>query len=229
MLGQRALYEDGWLLTAMHPPLSGWGKFDQDVWELYHVEVDRSQSTDLAAAEPERVQAMVARWFELAEQYNGLPLDDRNALEQMLAERPSGAPTRDRYVYYPDCASVPEQSAVAVGGRSYTIAAGVQVDSADAEGVLFAQGGVAGGHSLFVQDAAAALRLQLGRNAPADDHRRPGARAGRARDHRRVRGRGPQRGPDDGRRARHAHPLRRRRGRRQRHDRHPARRVLPGR
>jgi arylsulfatase A-like enzyme len=152
MLGQRALYEDGWLLTAMHPPLSGWGKFEHDVWELYHVEVDRSQSTDLAAAEPERVQAMVARWFELAQEYNGLPLDDRNALEQMLAERPSGTPTRDLYVYYPDCASVPEQSAVAFSGRSYTISAGVHVASADAEGVLFAQGGVAGGHSLFVQD-----------------------------------------------------------------------------
>ena len=152
MLGQRALYEDGWLACTMHPPLSSWGKFDQDVWELYHVEVDRSQSTNVADAEPERVQAMVARWFELAEQYNGLPLDDRNALEQMLAERPSGSPSRDRYVYYPDCASVPEQSAVAFSGRSYTISAGVDLASADAEGVLFAQGGVAGGHSLFVQD-----------------------------------------------------------------------------
>ncbi len=48
MLGQRAVYEDGWLACTVHPPLSGWGKFDQDVWELYHVEVDRSQSTDLA-------------------------------------------------------------------------------------------------------------------------------------------------------------------------------------
>lgn len=151
MLGQRALYEDGWLATTLHPPLSGWGKFEQDVWELYQVETDRSQSTNLADAEPERVQTMIARWFELAEQYNGLPLDDRTALEQTLAERPSGAPTRDRYVYYPNCASVPEQSAVSIPGRSYTIAAGVQAGP-DAEGVVFAHGGVAGGHSLYVQD-----------------------------------------------------------------------------
>jgi arylsulfatase A-like enzyme len=152
MLGQRALYEDGWLACTLHPPLSGWGKFDQDVWELYHIEVDRSQSTNLAEQQPDRVQAMVARWFELAEQYNGLPLDDRTALEQTLAERPSGSPKRDRYVYYPDCAAVPEQSAVLISGRSYTISAGVQVASADAEGVIFAHGGVAGGHSLFVQE-----------------------------------------------------------------------------
>ena len=152
MLGQRALYEDGWLACTLHPPLSSWGHFDQDVWELYHVEVDRSQSTNLADREPERLTRMIERWFELADQYHGLPLDDRNALEQILADRPSGTPDRDRYVYYPDCASVPEQSAVSVHGRSYTIATGVQVDSPDAEGVLFAQGGVAGGHSLYVQD-----------------------------------------------------------------------------
>jgi arylsulfatase len=152
MLGQRALYEDGWLACSVHPPLSSWGRFDLDVWELYHVEVDRSQSTDLASQEPERLEQMKARWFELAEEYNGLPLDDRNALEQMLAERPSGTPQRERYVYYPDCAPVPEQSAVAVSGRSYTISAGVHVDSADVEGVVFAQGGLVGGHSLYVQD-----------------------------------------------------------------------------
>lgn len=152
MLGQRALYEDGWLACTLHPPLSGWGRFDQDVWELYHVEVDRSQSTDLAAQDPDRLERMTARWFELAEEYNGLPLDDRTALEQTLADRPSGSPRRDRYVYYPDCAPVPEQSAVLVSGRSYTIAAGVQTDSADAEGVVFAHGGLAGGHSLYLQD-----------------------------------------------------------------------------
>lgn len=152
MLGQRALYEDGWLACTLHPPLSGWGRFDQDVWELYHVTVDRSQSTDLAAQEPERLERMKARWFELAEEYDGLPLDDRTALEQSLAERPSGSPVRDRYVYYPDSAPVPEQSAVLISGRSYTIAAGVRTDAPDAEGVVFAHGGMAGGHSLYVQD-----------------------------------------------------------------------------
>jgi arylsulfatase len=152
MLGQRAVYEDGWLACTVHPPLSSWGKYEHDVWELYHVEVDRSQSTDLADQEPKRLEKMKARWFELAEEYNGLPLDDRSALEQMLAERPSGSPARERYVYYPDCSPVPEQSAVAIPGRSYTIAAGVAVESPDAEGVIFAHGGIVGGHSLYVQN-----------------------------------------------------------------------------
>ncbi|MEI8083002.1 MAG: sulfatase-like hydrolase/transferase, partial [Actinomycetes bacterium] len=152
MLGQRSIYHEGWLACTVHPPLSGWGKFEQDVWELYDMEHDRSQSTNLAADEPERLERMKALWFEKAAIYNGLPLDDRTALEQTLAERPSGTPKRDRYIYYPDCASVPEMSGVSISGRSYTIAAGVSLDSAKAQGVLYAHGGVAGGHSLYIKD-----------------------------------------------------------------------------
>lgn len=152
MLGQRSIYHDGWLACTVHPPLSGWGNFSADVWELYDLEHDRSQLTNLADAEPERLEEMKALWSYNAGLFNGLPLDDRTALEQVMADRPHGTPERDRYVYYPDSASVPEQSAVNVPGRSYTIAAGVLVDSPDAEGVLFAQGGVAGGHSLYVKN-----------------------------------------------------------------------------
>ena len=70
----------------------------------------------------------------------------------MLAERPHAAEPRERYEYYPDTADVPESGAVRINGRSYTIAVGVEIESAEAEGVLFAHGGVAGGHSLYVKD-----------------------------------------------------------------------------
>ena len=39
-----------------------------------------------------------------------------------------------------------------VNGWSYTIAAGVTVESDDAQGVLWAAGGVPGGHSLSIKD-----------------------------------------------------------------------------
>ena len=143
MLGQRAIYHDGWLACTVHPPLSSWGHFDQDEWELYHLDVDRSQSTNLAAAEPERLAAMTALWFECADRYHGLPLDDRSALEQVLAERPHPAADRTRFTFYPDCADVPESAGPMISGRSYTIAAGVAVDEPGADGVLWAAGGVA--------------------------------------------------------------------------------------
>ena len=152
MLGQRSIYHDGWLACTVHPPLSGWGKFEEDVWELYDIEHDRAQSNDLAGKEPVRLQSLKDLWFYNAGIYNGLPLDDRSAIEQVTADRPHGAPNRDHYVYYPDCASVPEQSGVVIGGRSYTIAGSVAVESVDAAGVIYAHGGVAGGHTLYVKD-----------------------------------------------------------------------------
>ena len=152
MLGQRSIYHEGWLASTLHPPLSSWGNFDKDEWELFHLETDRSQSTNVAADHPDRVEELKNLWFYYAGIYKGLPLDDRSALEQVLSERPRGGPVRDQYMFYPDCADVPESAGPAIPGRSYTIAAGVRLDSADAEGVLWAAGGVPGGHSLYVKD-----------------------------------------------------------------------------
>ncbi len=151
MLGQRSIYHQGWLACTVHPPIGGWGKFERDEWELYDLEHDRAQSKNVAAQEPERLETLKSLWYYYAGIYKGLPLDDRSAIEQVLAERPRGAPDRDQYIYYPDVADVPESAGVAINGRSYTIAAGVEIDSVDAEGVLYAHGGVAGGHSLYVK------------------------------------------------------------------------------
>jgi arylsulfatase A-like enzyme len=152
MLGQRSIYHQGWLACSLHPPLSGWGQFDKDIWELYHLETDRTQAHNLAGGEAERLEALKDLWFYYAGIYKGLPLDDRTALEEALAKRPLPGPDRSHYEYYPNCADVPEEAGVAINGRSYTIAAGVTVDSSDAQGVLYAHGGVAGGHSLYIKD-----------------------------------------------------------------------------
>ncbi|MCU0310940.1 MAG: arylsulfatase [Acidimicrobiales bacterium] len=152
MLGQRSIYHDGWLACTVHPPLSSWGNFDKDEWELYHLETDRSQSRNVAADHPEKVEQLKGLWFYYAGIYQGLPLDDRSALEQVLAERPHGSPDRDQYVFYPNTADVPESSGPQLPGRSYTIAAHVSVTSPEVEGVIWAAGGVPGGHSLYVKD-----------------------------------------------------------------------------
>ncbi|MGR6584966.1 arylsulfatase (plasmid) [Rhodococcus qingshengii] len=152
MLGQRSIYHQGWLACSVHPPLSGWGHFDDDAWELFDLTDDRAQVHDLAAAEPERLQKLKDLWFYYAGLYRGLPLDDRSALEQVLADRPRPGKSRNHYEYYPNSADVPESAGVSIVGRSYTIAAGLHVDTAEAEGVVYAHGGVAGGHSLYVKD-----------------------------------------------------------------------------
>jgi len=152
MLGMRALYHRGWLATTLHPPLSGWGHFDDDVWELYDLRTDRTQLHNVAAENPALLEELKGLWFYYAGVYRGLPLDDRTALEIVSSPRPEPSEPRGRYVYYPDTADVPECVAVNIRRRSYTIAAGVSIDTPEAEGVLFAHGGVGGGHSLYVKD-----------------------------------------------------------------------------
>ncbi len=152
MLGMRALYHEGWLANTMHPPISGWSGFDKDVWELYNLREDRAQTRDVAADNPELLERLKGLWFYYAGLYKGLPLDDRTALEIMTSPRPQPSEPRERYVYYPDTADVPESVGVNIRRRSYTIAAGVTIDTPEAGGVLFAQGGVGGGHSLYLKD-----------------------------------------------------------------------------
>src|SRR5262245_12962215 len=125
MLGTRALWENGWKAAAMHAPLSNVGKFDQDKWELYHVDQDRAESKDLSAEHPDKLKALIAAWFEEAEKNFVLPLDDRNATELFLIERPQSEKPRTRYVYYPGTAPIPEGVAVNIRGRSYKVVADV--------------------------------------------------------------------------------------------------------
>jgi arylsulfatase A-like enzyme len=153
MLGSRAVWHRGWKAVSVHPTIAGWSDFDQDRWELYHVDEDPTEMHDLAAENPAKVQEMVNHWFHLAGLYNGLPLDDRTAVE-VLADptRPQVAPARDRYVYYPDAAEVPESAAANLRNRSYSIAVEAEIDSPDAAGVLFSHGAAFGGHALYVKD-----------------------------------------------------------------------------
>src|SRR3954465_15604131 len=55
MLGTRGIWHDGWKAVPTHPALGGWGSYEQDTWELYHVETDRSELHDLAAEQPDRL------------------------------------------------------------------------------------------------------------------------------------------------------------------------------
>ncbi|MBN8548744.1 MAG: arylsulfatase [Deltaproteobacteria bacterium] len=152
MLGTRGIWEDGWLAAAVHAPFTGKGKFDQDQWQLFHVAEDRSEAIDLAEKYPEKLAALKKAWDEEARINLALPLDDRTATEILTIERPTTEPKRDRYLYYPDTAPVPEGVAVNVRNRSYKILANVEISDPDASGVIFAHGSRFGGHSLFIKD-----------------------------------------------------------------------------
>ncbi len=152
MLGTRGIWHRGWKAVTRHPPISGRGRFDRDVWELYHTDEDRSEAHDLADKHPDRLRELINLWWVEAGRNNVLPLDDRVVVDILLQPRPHVAKPRDTYVYYPGSSPVPESVAVNIRNRSFTIFADLDIESPDAGGVIVAMGSRFGGYTLFIKD-----------------------------------------------------------------------------
>jgi arylsulfatase A-like enzyme len=151
MLGTRGVWQNGWKAVALHAPTSGKSGFDKDVWELYHVDEDRSESNNLADSLPGKLDSLKDEWYKQAAINNVLPLDDRAAEEMFMVERPNPERPRKIYRYYPKTTAVPEGVAVNIRGRSYTIEATVTITDTT-RGAIFAHGSRFGGHTMFIKD-----------------------------------------------------------------------------
>ena len=80
IFGNRAIYHDGWVAATVHK--APWEaaprrKLAEDVWELYNVDEDFSETNDLAASNPAKLKEMQALFMKEAERYRVLPIDDR--------------------------------------------------------------------------------------------------------------------------------------------------------
>ena len=152
MGGHRGLWHNGWKAVTRHTPNVS---FDDDVWELYHVDVDPSECNDLATEMPEKVQEMIDLWFREADEHGVLPLDDR--MLELFGARfrdHSPHPSDMRYVYKPPMSMLPMQAGAPMGGRSWQLTA--RVDDV-ADGVIFATGTENSGIAVFVQDGGLVL------------------------------------------------------------------------
>ncbi|MEU6246954.1 arylsulfatase [Glycomyces sp. NPDC047010] len=156
LFGHRAMWHEGWKAVTVHGPTSSLSKFEQDAWQLFHTDEDRSEDVDLAAEHPERLEALKALWMEEAKRNNVLPLNDLavagdDIKKYLELEFHVPVPPSGQYVYYPGTSEVPERSAANVHSVSYKVIAELDL-TADAQGVVFAQGSRFGGHSLFLKD-----------------------------------------------------------------------------
>jgi len=148
MYGHRAIYHDGWKAVTWHQTGAD---FDDDVWELYNITADFSESDDLAATRPEKLTELIERWWTEAGRYDVLPLDDR-LIHTLSRPASRGLPTgRRRYVYHPPISHLPIEACPPHGPRAFSIEAGVIVAGGD-DGVLVNRGTGNGGYALFVKD-----------------------------------------------------------------------------
>jgi arylsulfatase A-like enzyme len=158
MLGSRGLYHDGWKAVTFKPlgPMYNDGldpdaPFEDDVWELYRVADDLSESHNVAAQHPDMLEKLVALWWEEAERFNVLPLDNRPVAALMAPRRPFS--DHPQYVFWPGESIVPETVTVNARNRSHVMVADVDVPhDGRLEGVLLAMGTTLGGWSFHVLD-----------------------------------------------------------------------------
>jgi arylsulfatase len=147
MGGHRGLYMDGWKAVTRHT--SG-VSFDEDTWELYNLAEDFSETNDLAAQEPERLKAMVERWWREAEEHGVLPLDDRGALALFRSSMRPGLPSsRRRFVYRPPITRVVADACPPVARGWRTI---IELDhpAEEGDGALVSRGTINSGYVIYV-------------------------------------------------------------------------------
>lgn len=92
--GNRAITSGHWRALAVHKQLTD---FATDKWELYNTEIDFSESTDLAARYPEKLEELKKLWWSEARKYSAPP----------LAEAPERFRVRERFDDSPDRAPIP--------------------------------------------------------------------------------------------------------------------------
>jgi len=157
MFGNRAIYHDGWVAATRHsiPWVMGpqLPPFDQDKWELYHVDEDFSEANDLAASNPDKLKEMQALFVTEAIRNHVYPLDDRRAerFDAAIAGRPDLLGTRTSMTVYEGMTGIMENAFINVKGRSYSVTADVEVPSGGANGVIISQAGRFGGWSLYMK------------------------------------------------------------------------------
>ncbi|HZU95414.1 MAG TPA: arylsulfatase [Planctomycetota bacterium] len=154
MFANRALYHDGWIAAARHGvpwDMAPSSRFQDDRWELYHVDRDFSEANDLAAKEPARLRELQDMFWAEAAKHDVLPLDPRKAarLDPRLRKGPLDG--RGTVTFYPGVVRVPEAIAPNVKGRAHRITVECEVPGPETEGVLVTCGSRTGGYALLVQ------------------------------------------------------------------------------
>ena len=149
MIGHRGIWADGWKAVARHRRHDDWS---DDEWELYHLDEDFSESNNLAEEEPERLRALIDRWWIEAGRHGVLPLDDRAVEISQPLQRPGAPHSGFRYRFTPPITHLPGDVAPAMDVGSWSVDAAISRSSTDEQGVIFTRGAIHTGWSFFVRD-----------------------------------------------------------------------------
>lgn len=153
-VGNRALYQDGWMASALHThpaewpgALSGSADFAYDRWELYNLAEDFSQAYDVASRYPKKLKELQLLFDRQARANQVYPLGAGSKIEF----RQPRSPQNNKYVYYSEFPGVPAMAAPDFQ-KSHRVFAEVFVPEGGAQGVIVAWGGRDGGFAFYVKN-----------------------------------------------------------------------------
>jgi arylsulfatase len=156
MLGQWALYHEGWLLSTKvnRAPWQAFGPANPDPLnnqelELYDLNSDFTQSQNIAAQHPDRVKQMKQMFIEEARKNQVFPLD-ASVAARIVAPRPNITAGRNEFVYTHPMVGLPQGDSPLLINTSYSITADVTVPDGGAEGMILTSGGRFAGYGFYL-------------------------------------------------------------------------------
>lgn len=147
--GHRGFYREGWEAVTLHIPGHD---FNRNEWELYKVDEDLTEITNLAHKYPSKVRELADAWEEAAWTNQVFPIDEGSGIfqlqrpewESLRAQGPTkllpGTPTLDRF-----------RSQLLVRSRCFSAVARICFAHGD-QGALFAHGDQGGGYIVYIED-----------------------------------------------------------------------------
>ncbi len=156
MMGQWALYDDGWLLSTKvnRAPWQAFGAANPDplnnqVFQLYDLTKDFSQANDIAAQHSQKVAELRKKFVAEAEKYHVFPLD-ASVAARIVAPRPNITAGRTEFVYTRPMVGLPQGDSPFLLNSSYTITADITVPEGGAEGMILTSGGRFAGYGFYL-------------------------------------------------------------------------------
>lgn len=156
IFGNRAIYKQGWVAAAKRN-YRPWELLENlqrvflddpgnDRWELYDVAHDFSESKDLAATNPAKLEELKAEFVKEGQRNGVFP----------LVPLPMGVPTLldpklRSFVYQADIGPLP-QNAVPDLSKAHSLTVAIKGNAAAGQGALVAEGGRLGGFVLYAKD-----------------------------------------------------------------------------
>jgi len=162
LYGNKGLWQDGWQIVTSHRYRTwDWQtpKTFDEPWELYDLDRDPGQTTDLAARHPERVAAMAAAFDEQAKRYNVQPIHNLSdsAVDSARKAAADLARRNGKWHYAGPTSNLASMIAPPVNTRGFTMTAKLDLTAAGATAPIFSMGGRLGGIAFYVRDGRPTL------------------------------------------------------------------------